>query len=370
MRILVIAPEQLPVPPIKGGSVETVIYEIFRRVSRKHSVVLVSRSHPRLPSVSEQNDGRLKIVRVADANHYRYIKKALQNVKGKPFNVIQVENRPIFVPHVRRTFKNTPIMLSLHSLTFMSQLSQKRAQNILKQTNGVTSVSKFLKLEMQRRFRMHADKFRTAKLGVNTDTFRPRSQQFKQQLRKQWGGFRHIQRFVRRANGSRQRAPHVSQSGCPVEKAFPQRSSDRHWLIVAGCKVPESIYEEGSPLVSNVRRSHPVHRLHSPGSGCQVVSFGRCAGLPIHLSRRLCNGQYGSNGIGNSGNCLPPWRHYKNHYTWQEWLFGICIHESESFRQLSHPIKEFPCVGKKCSRRGTPSGRSIVQLVKDRDESS
>ncbi|RNB89593.1 glycosyltransferase family 1 protein [Brevibacillus fluminis] len=187
MRILVIAPEQLPIPPIKGGSVETVIYEIFRRVSRKHSVVLVSRSHPRLPSVSKQNGGRLKIVRVSAPNRYSYIKKALQNVKGQKFNVIQVENRPTFVPHVRRVFKGTPIMLSLHSLTFMSHLSQKRAQAILKQTNGVTSVSKFLKHAMKRRFRKHAKKFRTAQLGVNTDRFRPRSPQFKQQLRNQWG---------------------------------------------------------------------------------------------------------------------------------------------------------------------------------------
>lgn len=166
---------------------ETVIYEIFRRVSRKHSVVLVSRSHPRLPSVSKQNGGRLKIVRVSAPNRYSYIKKALQNVKRQTFNVIQVENRPTFVPHVRRVFKGIPIMLSLHSLTFMSHLSQKRAQAILKQTNGVTSVSKFLKHAMKHRFPKHAKKFRTAQLGVNTDRFHPRSPQFKQQLRKQWG---------------------------------------------------------------------------------------------------------------------------------------------------------------------------------------
>lgn len=187
MRILVIAPEQLPVPPIKGGSVETVIYQTFRRMSHLHSVKLISRSHKKLPAVSKLEGGRLKIVRIPSAGRYRYIQAAMRKVKGDSFNIIQVENRPTFVPFVRRQFPRTPIVLSLHSLTFMSHLSDKRAKQIVKQTNRVTSVSSFLTAAMKRRFPGSAYKFNTARLGVNMTTFRPRSRAFKQQLRRKWG---------------------------------------------------------------------------------------------------------------------------------------------------------------------------------------
>jgi len=187
LRILVIAPEQLPIPPIKGGSVETVIFEIFRRLSRMHSVVIISRSHRRLPSVSSLNGGRLKIIRISASSRNNFMKKALQRVKGSTFHIIQIENRPTFVPHVRRVFGHTPIILSLHSLTFMSQLSNLRAKSILKLTNGVTTVSPFLTGALKRRFPAYGYKFRTAKLGVDTGKFRPRSHAFKQRLRKKWG---------------------------------------------------------------------------------------------------------------------------------------------------------------------------------------
>ncbi|MET3291017.1 UNVERIFIED_CONTAM: spore coat protein SA [Brevibacillus sp. OAP136] len=187
MRILVIAPEQLPVPPIKGGSVETVIYEIVRRLSLHHQVVLISRSHASLPSVSRLQGGRLTIIRLPVSGRYAFIQAAMRRVKGSRFNLIQIENRPTFVPHVRKAFPHTPIMLQLHSLTFMSKLSKERASSILRQTNGITSVSSFLTAVMKSRFPAHAHKFSTARLGVDTVKFRPRSPAFKQQLRARWG---------------------------------------------------------------------------------------------------------------------------------------------------------------------------------------
>jgi spore coat protein SA len=187
MRILVITPEQLPVPPITGGSVETNTYNVCRRMARTDQIVLLSRAHRSLPSISRMVNGNLKIVRVPGGNRLSYIRAALRKVAGQSFDVIQIENRPTFVPHVRRQFPRTPIILSLHSLTFMSALSNARANQILRQVNGVTSVVSFVTQTMKRRFPLHAHKFRTAILGVDTDKFRPRSATYKQQLRRQWG---------------------------------------------------------------------------------------------------------------------------------------------------------------------------------------
>ena len=187
MRILVIAPEQLPVPPIKGGSVESAIYNIFRRMAETDKVVLISRSHSRLPRTSSSLGGNLKFIRISTGNRAAYIHKAMQSVSGQHFDVIQIENRPTFVPIVRRYFPHTPILLSLHSLTFMSFLSRERAHSILRQVNGVTSVVSFVTHTMKRRYPRYAHKFRTATLGCDTAKFRPRSPSEKQQIRRRWG---------------------------------------------------------------------------------------------------------------------------------------------------------------------------------------
>jgi len=185
LRILVIAPEQLPVPPITGGSVETCIYNIFRRMSELDSVTIVSRAHPRLPRTSLA--GRLKIIRIPARGRFAYIRAAMNKVRGQSFDIIQIENRPTFVPIVRRTFPRTPIVLSLHSLTFMSCLSRARANAILAQVNGVTSVGSFVARTMQKRYPRHAHKFKAAILGVDTVKFRPQTLSCKLAIRKKWG---------------------------------------------------------------------------------------------------------------------------------------------------------------------------------------
>lgn len=187
MKVLVIMPEQLPIPPIKGGSVETCTHNIFRRMARTDSIKLISCAHPKLPKKSTLNRGRYEIVRVPYAyKKNKYIRAALRKVKGEHFDIIQVENRPTFIPFVRKAFPRSTIVLSLHSLTFMSKLSKRRAYSVLKQVDGVTTVVDFLKKTMKKKYPRYAHKFRTAILGVDSRKFRPRSQAFKTKLRKKW----------------------------------------------------------------------------------------------------------------------------------------------------------------------------------------
>lgn len=187
MRILVIVPEQLPIPPIKGGSVETVTYNIFKRMARQHRITIISRSHPSLPARSSAVGGNLRFLRINQANPLSYLKAALKSVGQQHFDLIQIENRPVFVPLVRRTFPQTPIVLSLHSLTFMSRLSIAKANTILKQVNGVTSVVGFVTKTMQKHYPKFARKFKTALLGCDTEKFRPQSTAYKHRLRRHWG---------------------------------------------------------------------------------------------------------------------------------------------------------------------------------------
>ncbi|WP_274361367.1 glycosyltransferase family 4 protein [Paenibacillus thermotolerans] len=188
MKVLVIVPEQLPVPPIMGGSVESCTHNVFSRMARSERITLISRTHKRLPRSTVLAGGSYRIVRVSGANRRKaYIRAALRAVKGQYFDIVQIENRPTFVPDVRKAFPNSTIVLSLHSLTFMSRLSYRKANEILNQTDGVVTVSSFLSRTMKQTYPKHAHKFKPAKSGVDTEKFRPRTQAYKDQLRQKWG---------------------------------------------------------------------------------------------------------------------------------------------------------------------------------------
>lgn len=187
MNILVIAPDKLPIPPVEGGSVETCIDTIFRRMARTEHVTIVSGAHPRLPRRSTSVGGRLRIVRFPYRSERSYVRAAMRKMRGKRFDIVQVENRPAFVPLVRKTFPRTPIVLSLHSLTFLSRLSRRRGNAVLRRVNGVTCVVSFVAATYKKRFPKHARKFRATLLGVDTRRFAPRTAEYKRRLRKRWG---------------------------------------------------------------------------------------------------------------------------------------------------------------------------------------
>lgn len=187
MKILVIAPDKLPIPPIEGGSVETCIHTIFSRMARTDNITIVSSTYRNLPRSSKTVKGNLTIVRIPYPNAKAYIRTALRKMRKQSFDVIQVENRPTFIPLVRKTFPKTTIVLSLHSLTFLSRVSQNQGNAILQKVNGVTCVASSVANTFKRRFPKHAHKFKQALLGVDTHKFRPRTTAYKRKIRNRWG---------------------------------------------------------------------------------------------------------------------------------------------------------------------------------------
>lgn len=187
MDILVIAPDKLPIPPVEGGSVETCIDTIFRGMARTEKVTIVSAAHRKLPRVSATVGGHLRIVRFPYRSERSYLRAAMRKMRGRSFDIIQVDNRPAFVPLIRKMFPRTPIVLSLHSLTFLSRLSRRRGNAVLRRVNGVTCVSAAVAATYKKRFPRHARKFRATRLGVDTRKFAPRTAAYKQKLRRRWG---------------------------------------------------------------------------------------------------------------------------------------------------------------------------------------
>lgn len=187
MHILMIAPEQIAVPPPKGGSVEICMLAIAVKFAEQHKVTLVSRSHSGYPRSSEL--GNLKIVRVQADSPMRYIRKVVSYIRSKQFDWIQVDNRPRFISSIRRVFPDTPISLFLHSLTFVSKpMSSIEASVIhLDKADLIVANSHSLQQELTYRFPKLAERIRQVHLGVDLQQFQPLNASVRARLRKRYG---------------------------------------------------------------------------------------------------------------------------------------------------------------------------------------
>ncbi|WP_127530324.1 glycosyltransferase family 4 protein [Paenibacillus kobensis] len=174
MRLLIIAPEQIPVPPFKGGSVENCIYQISKNASNQHQITIVSRWSKGLPRKS--TIGNMTILRVSGATKKVYLKNAIHKVKNRTFDYIQIDNRPSFVPVVRNAFRNTPISVFMHSMTFVSlpRTTTSKARIDLKETNLIIGNSRSLQQALANRFPAYSNKIKYVHLGVDLSKFRPR----------------------------------------------------------------------------------------------------------------------------------------------------------------------------------------------------
>ncbi|QMV43758.1 glycosyltransferase family 4 protein [Cohnella cholangitidis] len=175
MHILIIAPEQITVPPILGGSVEIVILAMAKRLARSHRVTVISRSHPRYPQHS-RIDG-VDIYRVPTGSPMTYLSNVKKWIGNKSFDVIQINNRPRFVGPLKQKFQgtNTPVTLFLHSLTFVGPpfTSRATAAQDLAKTDLILANSSSLKQQLSSRFPGVAGRIRSVWLGVDTKRFSP-----------------------------------------------------------------------------------------------------------------------------------------------------------------------------------------------------
>ncbi|MCZ8512241.1 glycosyltransferase family 4 protein [Paenibacillus filicis] len=167
MKILMVAPEQIPVPG--NGSVEICMLSIAKKLAKTNKVTLVSRKSSGLPPASKL--GNLTIIRVPTGSSGKYIASVLRYIKGKKYDLIQVDNRPHYMAKVKKAFPHTPVSLFLHSLTFVPRTravsaSMSRADLIIANSDSLKStLSSWFPAVESRIHRVH--------LGVDTARFKP-----------------------------------------------------------------------------------------------------------------------------------------------------------------------------------------------------
>lgn len=174
MRLLIFAPEQIPVPPKRGGSVENCIFQIARHMPDSHRVTIISKWRKGLPRKMET--GNMTILRVSGGTKQAYLRNAIIRAKrAGSYDFIQIDNRPNFARSIRRAFPGVPIAVFMHSMTFVSSpmTTRRTANTAFRYADLIVGNSSSLEDTLAKRFPAHRHKIKYVHLGVDTSLFHP-----------------------------------------------------------------------------------------------------------------------------------------------------------------------------------------------------
>ncbi|MGE5654224.1 MAG: glycosyltransferase family 4 protein [Bacillota bacterium] len=171
MRIALIAPEKLPVPPISGGPVEITIYELARRLQDRHQVTVFCPSDPSLPE--HESLMNMRYLRLPHPSTDQYLEALMQQFTTETFELVHIFDRPQFVLSLAPRLVDTKFILHLHSDLPFKESSGAEAVACLDQVSAVVVTSHFLRIHVATRFPRLYDKSRVIKPGVDLTRFAP-----------------------------------------------------------------------------------------------------------------------------------------------------------------------------------------------------
>ncbi|BFH67235.1 hypothetical protein J27TS7_14890 [Paenibacillus dendritiformis] len=116
-KVAILTPGSYPYPSGSSSSVERVVENVTGHASSRADIRVYGR---RWPGQSESEWVRgVKVERVGPVSLRLYVFEALRCMARFQPDIIQIENRPRYIPIVKRHFPKARIWLQLHSTTFM-----------------------------------------------------------------------------------------------------------------------------------------------------------------------------------------------------------------------------------------------------------
>lgn len=163
MRLGLVAPDDLPVPPIRGGAVETTVAALAEQWAGRHRVTLFSLADPALPA-REERPGLIHI-RLDGIGYAESCRAALAS---GGWDAVVIFNRPEMLPGLA----GLPAVLSLHTRRH-EWLPWGQARRCLEAARAIVTVSQHLRGRLLRRHPETAGKTFTVHSGVDPHRFHP-----------------------------------------------------------------------------------------------------------------------------------------------------------------------------------------------------
>lgn len=171
MDIAIISPGQFAAASEKASSVERVADEMARRLPDRCKVTIYSR---RLDDAEpRERIGSLEHRRIRAISRASYRGQIVRALRRQPPDLLQIENRPFLAKQFRRLFPSLPIILSLHSTTFVNpRIYGRRAlQSCFDNVERIVVNSEFLARWLQERFKLTSRKLHICYPGVDVSRF-------------------------------------------------------------------------------------------------------------------------------------------------------------------------------------------------------
>lgn len=219
MRIALVDSELLPVPPVLGGAVEQTLYETVCDLE-SHACCVISRWSDRLEGRIDREDSRFRYVDLVKhrarftslvgdfrpsgfedprrANAFYYLDGVADILKDVRPDIVQMHNRPEFVPYLLRQSDARTNILYMHNL---SDYRLPRIRRSVEQLDQVVFVSHYLRRSFIRKFPgFPQGRLAVIHNSVDTDLYHPDRQRESETvaLRKDFYGSSPIILFVGR----------------------------------------------------------------------------------------------------------------------------------------------------------------------------
>jgi len=188
-----ITPGAYPVPSANGGSVERVVEKVVPALLPEISPTIYGRVGAGLPRVGRLRD--VPVFRYPAASKARYFRQVCGRLVRTRPDIVQVENRPLWVPRLKKLLPASRIWLNLHSTTFIHPPYSNRSltAKCLRAADRIQVNSEFLREYIESRYPGANGKIRVNPLGVDVAKFHGRSSpegaQMRERLRadRGWG---------------------------------------------------------------------------------------------------------------------------------------------------------------------------------------
>ncbi|EJL46093.1 spore coat protein SA [Brevibacillus agri] len=173
MKVVMICTEKLPVPPVRGGAIQTYIAGIADTLGKHHDLTILGTSDPTLAM-----DERVRNVRYARVNGHGvfeiYAQEVLAFLRANAYDVIHVFNRPRLVPLIREVCPNARIVLSMHNDMFdAAKIPPAEAASAIANTSTIITISDYVGRVLASLYPETQGKLRTIYSGVDLQTFVP-----------------------------------------------------------------------------------------------------------------------------------------------------------------------------------------------------
>lgn len=187
MKIALIATERLPIPPVRGGAVETYIFEVAKRLQGQHQITVFSCQDPLLPNC-QKGDG-IEYIYLTGETGLDFQVAVWLEIQQRKFDLIHIFNRPQLVTPLKKIAPDSKLVLNLHNDHLVKAISTQEAFRCVEDVDYIVTNSNYTRKMVVSHFPMAYPKCRTVYLGVDTQQFYPYWQQEEKRadLRRQYG---------------------------------------------------------------------------------------------------------------------------------------------------------------------------------------